>query len=262
MATNSGDFIWYELMTPDADASARFYEGLVGWRIGDERDYRQIQAPDGDHVGGLLPLTDDMQAGGARPVWLGYVSVADVDATIEALTGAGGSVVMPARDMDGVGRMAMVSDPQGAPFYIMTPIPPADRPDAESTAFSKYAPQIGHCAWNELVTADPAAADAFYRTLFGWTRGEALEMGPMGTYQMYNHGDYGLGAMMQKPAEMPTSLWAYYFRVPDIDAAAAYVIANGGQIAVGPMEIPGGEYVFQGFDPQGAFFSVIGVRGA
>ena len=262
MANAPGDFIWYELMTPNADASASFYEGLIGWKVGDQSDYRQIQAPDGEHVGGILPLTPEMQAGGARPVWLGYIYVADVDKTIEALTGAGGSVAMPARDMDGVGRMALVAGPDGAPFYIMTPIPPADRPEAESTAYAKYAPAVGHCAWNELVTDDPATADEFYRGLFGWSRGEAMEMGPMGTYQMYNHGDYGLGAMMKKPVEMPASLWAYYFRVPEIRAAAAYVTANGGQIAVGPMEIPGGEYVFQGFDPQGALFSVIGVRGA
>lgn len=262
MANSPGDFIWYELMTPDAEASARFYEGLLGWTIGGPPDYREIQAPGGDHVGGMLQLSAEMLAGGARPAWVGYILVGDVDRTLAALTDAGGAVLMPARDMDGVGRMAMVTDPDGAPFYVMTPTPPDDRPDAESTAFAKYAPKVGHCAWNELVTDDPAAADEFYRGLFGWTRGEALKMGPMGTYQMYDHGDYGLGAIMKRPAEMPVAIWAYYFRVPEIDAAAAYVTANGGQIAVGPVEIPGGDYVFQGFDPQGAFFSIIGAKGS
>ncbi|UIP06319.1 VOC family protein [Erythrobacter sp. SDW2] len=262
MANSPGDFIWYELMCRDADASARFYEGLLGWSVEGQADYREIKAPDGEYVGGILPLSHEMLAGGAMPAWLGYILVADVDQTVTALLDAGGSVLMPARDMESVGRMAMVADPQGAPFYVMTPAPPADRPDAESTAFAKYAPQIGHCAWNELLTADPAAADEFYRGLFGWTKGEALEMGPMGTYQMYNHGDYGLGAMMRKPAEVPVSSWAYYFRVPEIDAAVAYVSANGGQIAVGPMAIPGGDHVLQGFDPQGALFSLIGSKEA
>lgn len=258
MANSPGDFIWYELLTPDADASARFYEGLIGWSVGSQTDYREIQAPDGEYVGGLLPLSDEMLAGGAMPAWLGYILVADVDKTVTALLASGGSVLMPARDMESVGRMAMVADPQGAPFYVMTPTPPADRPDAESTAFAKYAPQLGHCAWNELLTSDPAAADGFYRHLFGWMKGEALEMGPMGTYQMYNHGDYGLGAMMQKPAEVPVSSWAFYFRVPEINAAADYVRAHGGQIIVEPMDIPGGDQVFQGIDPQGALFSIIG----
>ena len=87
-----------------------------------------------------------------------------------------------------------------------------------------------------------------------------MEMGPIGTYQMYNQDDYTLGAIMKHPEEMHASLWAFYFRVPDIDAAKIYVEDAGAQVINGPMEIPGGEFVLQGLDPQGALFSLIGKK--
>ena len=89
-----------------------------------------------------------------------------------------------------------------------------------------------------------------------------MDMGEMGPYDMYRNPphDNMLGAIMRKPDEMPASLWSYYFRVPDIDVAADYTRGNGGQVLVGPMEIPGGEFVFTGIDPQGAMFSLLGPR--
>ena len=132
MSNLKGDFIWYELMTDDADGAKRFYDDVVGWTVGAEAsgdsdmDYRMIARGDGGFAGGMLVLTDAMKSGGARPGWLGYVHVPDVDAAVRAFTDAGGSSFMPPVDMDGVGRMAMVADPQGAPIYVMTPVPPAD----------------------------------------------------------------------------------------------------------------------------------------
>ena len=131
MANHHGDFIWYELMTTDADAAHAFYEPVVGWRIeakpSGSIDYRMITASEGN-VAGLLPLTAEMTAGGARPAWVGYILVDDVDKMVESIEHGGGKVHMPAMTMDGIGRMAMVADPQGARFYIMTPTPPAHRP--------------------------------------------------------------------------------------------------------------------------------------
>jgi predicted enzyme related to lactoylglutathione lyase len=90
-----------------------------------------------------------------------------------------------------------------------------------------------------------------------------MDMGPMGEYPMYKNGEqhpFMLGGMMKKPDEVPVSMWSYYFRVPDIDAAAKSITGNGGQVLNGPMEVPGDEYVINGLDPQGAMFSVVGVR--
>lgn len=260
MTDAHGDFVWYELMTPDPDSAQAFYGDLLGWKFEEAgfagQDYRAFHAGDAQ-VGGFLKLTPEMTEHGAQPSWVGYVRVDDVPAAVDKVREAGGHVFMEGGEVPDVGPFAMLADPQGAPFYVID-----DRSGQPSLAFAKHEPREGCCAWNELVTDDPAAADSFYRDLFGWTKGEAMEMGPMGLYQMYTHGDYGLGAMMKRPEEMPVSLWAFYFRVPEIDAAKTYVEANGGQVVNGPMEIPGGEYVLQGFDPQGAMFSIIGKKGA
>ena len=258
MTDKHGDFVWYELMTPELDTAQEFYGGLLGWRFEEAgfngQDYRSFNAGDAQ-VGGFLKLTKEMEEHGARPSWVGYIRVDDVPQIVAKARANGGHVFMEGGEVPDVGPFAMLADPQGAPFYVID-----DRSGLPSQAFAKYEPQQGCCAWNELVTDDPAGADAFYCDLFGWDKGEAMDMGPMGLYQMYNQGDYGLGAMMKRPEEMPVSMWAFYFRVPDIDAAQSYVSANGGQIANGPIEIPGGEFVLQGFDPQGALFSIIGKR--
>ncbi|MGE0315278.1 MAG: VOC family protein [Lautropia sp.] len=263
MANRHGDFIWYELLTSDADAAQRFYGAVVGWRYADSGqtsvDYRIIHAKD-EGVGGLMQITDDMRAGGARPIWLGYVLVDDVDAAVGKATAAGGAVQMPAMDMPNVGRIAMVADAQGAPFYLMRPIPPADAPDKESKAFALTEPMDGHCAWNELVTSDPDAAIGFYTGLCGWRQEGEMDMGPMGKYRFFHHGPAMIGAVMRKPAEMPVSMWGFYFRVADIDAAHDAIVAGGGQVILGPQEIPGGEFSINGIDPQGAAFGLVGKR--
>lgn len=263
MPNAAGDFIWYELMTADAGAAQAFYGGLFGWRFEDSgmpgMTYLLFSA-NGTQVGGMMALTEDMQKGGARPLWAGYVGVDDVDAVARKIRQHGGHVFLEPRDIPGIGRFAFVADPGGAPFYIMT-----DTSGQTSESFSAYVPRDGHCAWNELMTPDMDAAQVFYGSLFGWAKADSMDMGPMGEYRMLKNGasrDFMFGAMMKKPAEMPAPLWFYYFRAPDIDVAAAYVKEKGGTIIVGPMQIPGGEFVFSAIDPQGALFSLIAKKRA
>lgn len=262
MANQHGDWIWYELSTPDADASSAFYGAILGWTVNNPKDdgfdYREIQMGEA-FIGGMMQLTDEMTAGGAVPAWIGYVQVDNVDASVAAIEAAGGRTCMPARDMEGVGRFALMFDPQGALFYVMTPGNPPGMEDYNSTAFAKYAPLVGHCAWNELATSDPAGAIAFYGKLFGWTKDGEMDMGPMGKYEFLK-SDAPIGAVMPRMPEMPVSAWGFYFRVPDIDAAVAAVKANGGMILVEPMEIPGGEYSLNAMDPQGAAFGLVGPK--
>lgn len=263
MTSHPGEFIWYELMTTDREAARRFYGPLIDWKIGTQPDYAEIQAADGEHVGGMLQLTPEMTAGGARPCWVGYVSVPDVDASLAAIEAAGGRTVMPARDMPGVGRFAMVADPQGAPLYVMDPIPPPGQADMQSNAFSRYAPAQGHCAWNELTTSDPEAAKSFYGAQFGWEKDGEMDMGPMGKYEFLRvpgERPYGLGAVMPKMPEMPVSTWTFYFRIADIDAGQAAIEADGGMVVQAPMEIPGGDFSLVARDPQGAVFGLVGAR--
>ena len=252
-----GDFIWYELMTTDAEGAKAFYDAVIGWDIGEGaaeyQGYRMINSG-GGFAGGLLPLTDEMQKHGARPTWLGYIHVNDADQSVDAIERAGGNALMT-HDIPNVGRIAMVTDPQGAPFYVMKPIPPEGRENEGSDVFSPD--KIGRCGWNELSTIDPIAARRFYGEQFGWTSDEFMSMGEMGEYRFIDHHGQRLGAIAgTSPGQHPH--WRYYFRVPSISKAKETAEANGGKIAMGPMEVPTGDLIIIGTDPQGAEFALVG----
>lgn len=261
MPNPAGAFIWYELMTTDPEAAGRFYSAVVsGWKFGDrvptEVDYRMIVRSDAGNAGGVLKLSEEMQQHGARPVWMGYLHVDDVDATVSAAQAEGAEVRMPAWDAPGVGRLAMIADPQGAPIYLMKPIPPAGDENKASDVFSVEQPQ--HVRWNELSTTDPDGAIAFYSRHFGWSQEGDMDMGEMGKYRFIQHNGVGIGAVMPKMPQMPVSLWTYYIGVDDIDRAVSAIESGGGSVLNGPMEIPGGEYALNAMDPQGAAFGLVG----
>jgi predicted enzyme related to lactoylglutathione lyase len=261
-AESKGDFIWYELMTPDPDGAKVFYDAVIGWNIGEGtpefNGYRMIGRSDGGFAGGVLPLTDEMQQHGARPAWLGYIHVPDVDRAVAAIEKVGGKALMPPFDIPGIGRIAMVTDPQGAPFYVMKPIPPENDPNAKSDLFDPKAEQ--RVGWNELSTSDAVAALDFYISQFGWEKGDAIPMGDKGDYRFINLRGQMLGAIFPTDAgafqEQPH--WRFYFRVPSISAAKETIEAQGGKVAHGPMEVPGGDHIIIGVDPQGAEFALVG----
>jgi predicted enzyme related to lactoylglutathione lyase len=252
-------------MTPDVASAKAFYRAVVGWDVDDANavpdggmDYRMIKRSDGKFAGGVLALSADMTAGGAKPGWLGYVHVPDVDNATQKVVDAGGAIHMGPSDMEGVGRMAMVADPWGATIYLMTPTPPPGDPDAQSDVFSYT--DAEHVRWNELQTADPAGAVAFYGDLFGWRQEGAMPMGDMGDYLFVYHGDGMIGAIMPTMPHSFGSAWSYYIGVDDIDRAAGAVIAGGGSLNGEIMEIPGGEFSVHCSDPQGAAFGMVGPR--
>ena len=251
MRNPHGSFIWYELLTSDTESASRFYADVLGWQStpadGEIAGYR-ILTHGKDGVGGMMQAPD-----GVRPGWLGYIGVDDVDAAVAGITAAGGSLQMPARDLANVDRIAMVADPQGAPFYVMR-----GAIDQPSTCFDADA--IGHCAWNELATRDLDAAVEFYAGQFGWQRGEQLPMGEPGGYQLMLLGDKPFGAMMARTGDMPP-MWNFYFRVAAIGPAAQRVRDGGGAILHGPATVPGGDQIVIGTDPQGAVFALVGKPG-
>lgn len=263
MTSPNAPFIWYELMTTDAEAATAFYSALLGWTIhppepGSEVHYRHITRSDGGGQGGVIQLTPEMQAQGAHPAWIPYLHVADVDAAVAAILAEGGRQLMPRTDIP-EGSFAMVTDPQGTPFYLMKPNPPADQPDAVSDVFS--ADKAGHVRWNELPSPDPEAAKAFYARHFGMRFTRTMPMGDLGNYDYMDHGEVALGAIMPRPDPGRPALWTMYFGVPDIDKACAAITAGGGTMLWGPHEVPGGEYSGIATDPQGALFGVVGPKG-
>ena len=252
----AGRFIWYELLTSDLDAAIGFYGNVVGWTVAPGStpgmDYRMIKAGDTD-IGGMMALPEGAQAGGMAPGWFGYVSVPDVDQQVSAFEAAGGKVAWPANDLEGVGRMAMVSDPQDAPIYVMTPLM-----SGTSTAFS---PDVaGHCGWNEYHARDNVAAFDFYAARLGWEKSRSMDMGAHGTYEVFSADGVDTGGMMN--TTLPHAAWLFYFNIGDIDTAVSRVTEGGGAIQLPPMQVPGGQWAAVARDPQGGMFGLLGTRAA
>ena len=255
MSAFQARFIWYDLMTTDTKAAEAFYRRVIGWDAKESgmpgQPYTLFSA--GSRMAaGLMPIPEPTQAGDARPCWTGYIAVDDVDAHARRVTGAGGAVHREPQDIPGVGRFAVVADPQGAVFILFRPngeatdMPPADAP--------------GHVGWHELLTDDREAAFAFYSGLFGWTTVQAVDMGPMGVYQTWAAGGPAIGGMFQRSPDMPGPVWRYYFNVPALDAAVEQVGEGGGRLTNGPHQVPGGAWIANCTDPQGAMFALVAPR--
>ena len=257
--------IWFELMTPDPAAVAPFYRAVGGWDIRSAgnampngSEYREIKRADGGNLGGALTLTRDMQDGGARPGWLTYFHVQGVgDACAEAER-MGGTVHMPPTKLP-VGMLAMLADAQGAPFYLMDPVPPADNPEAKSDVWDREKP--GHCRWIELATTDAPAAKDFYTSLLNWTSVRSMPMGERGDYLFLECEGNPIGAINPWIGENQPPMWLLYLGVDSIARAIEAAKANGGTVINGPHEVPGGDHVFVATDPAGATIAFVGPKG-
>jgi predicted enzyme related to lactoylglutathione lyase len=245
-----GRFVWHELMTPDPEAALKFYTQVVGWKTEawDKNTSYIMWMTERGPIGGLMTLPAEAKLQGAPPHWLAYISTPDLDATVADAVRLGGRVLKPATEIPDVGRFAILADPQGAVFAAFTPLSPMPQSDT---------PQAGDFRWHELATTDPVAAFGFYEQLFGWQKMEAMDMGPSGVYQIFGWSGRSMGGVYQKPQEMAAPPnWLGYVHVPDTNKAVDKITKAGGKVLNGPMEVPGGDLIAQGLDPQGAAFAV------
>jgi predicted enzyme related to lactoylglutathione lyase len=251
MSTPKGKFAWYEIMTDNTEATGKFYSDVVGWTTqpmpsGDGFPYTVFNIGSVG-IAGMLHMSE-------HSGWIGYISVDDVDAHIPKIVEAGGKLWKPATDVPGMLRFAVLSDPQGAGIVIFTPNPSMPSPVRPES------PTPGTIGWHELYTTDLEAGFAFYNKLFGWTKVSDMDMGQMGAYRIFDQGDHkqmGDGGMMTKAPHIPVSCWNFYFNVDSIKAAIQRVESGGGKVVNGPMQVPGGGWIINGQDPQGAMFSLV-----
>lgn len=249
MTNTPAPFIWYDLMTPDLKAAAKFYTGVVGWSIADSgmpgMSYSILKAGDAV-IGGMMAMVD----GGPPSMWSGYIYSADVDADARRAKTFGGSICREPEDIPGVGRFAVLADPGGALFNIFKPVSSEPRTPAPAKT-------IGHVAWHDLSAGDGAAAWEFYSKMFHWSKEEAMPAGPDNVYQMFATGAEMVGGMMTKAPETPSANWTYVFTTDAIDAAVERVKTAGGSIVLDPMEVPGGDWLVIAADPFGATFGLV-----
>jgi predicted enzyme related to lactoylglutathione lyase len=252
MFTPKGKFGWYELMTSDTQAAAKFYSSVVGWTTKDvgNADMSYTTFNVGEYgVAGMLSLPQ-------HTGWIGYIHVDDVDAHVTKIVEAGGKVWKPATDVPGMLRFAVMSDPQGAGFVVFT-----SNPAMPSPANPPKAPTPGTIGWHELYAADLEPAWDFYSKMFGWTIARDMDMGQMGIYRIFNEPEnptpMGAGGMMTKDPNVPNPVWGFYFNVDGIDAAIERINAAGGKILMGPHQVPGDSWIVMAQDPQGAKFNLV-----
>ncbi len=258
MTSMHGTFVWYELMTTDMAGAELFYKSVIGW---DARDSGMSDMPytlfstGGTDIAGMMELPDQARQMGAPSSWIGYVAVDDVDTATASIAAGGGRIYRNPSDIPGIGRFSIVADPQGAIISLF-------KGDGDMGAVPDPMTTSGVVGWHELLTQERESAFTFYSGQFAWEKDQGIDMGPMGIYQLWKYAGSAkaAGGMMTRPPGVPVSFWLYYFTCDDIDAAQSRVTAGGGQILNGPLEVPGGAWVFQAMDPQGAMFAMVGPR--
>lgn len=248
-----GEFTWYELMTTDTEAAKAFYGDVMGWgnRTPEASiiPYTLFTVNDVPSSG-LMDLPKELRTMGVPPNWVGSIYVDDVDGAASKAASLGAEIKCQPMDIPDVGRFATIADPTGAVVVLLQWRMAGGTPEADMMS-------IGRVGWHELITSDWPRAFGFYQAMFGWEKAEAMDIGEMGTYQLFRLGDRMIGGMMNRPPQMPVSAWLFYVNVPAIDAAVERAMAGGGKLLNGPVQVPGGSWVAQCMDPQGAVFAMV-----
>jgi predicted enzyme related to lactoylglutathione lyase len=243
---------WADLSVPDVDAARAFYSAVLGWTFGES----------GEEYGGyVIGQVGDAAAAGIGPLmqagmpsaWTLYLASDDADKTAAAVAEHGGTVLLPPGDVGPLGRMFIAADPSGAAFGVW---------QAGTHIGASVVNEPGGLAWEDLRSSDPAPAQAFYRSVFGY-RVDPLPMaGPdYGTFSLAGEKAPlgGMGGMMGTPEGTP-SFWLVYFAVSSTDAAAAAAGRNGGAVVLPAFDSPFGRLAGL-TDPAGAMFCVIELAG-
>jgi uncharacterized protein len=245
-----GTFCWVDLGARDLDAAKAFYGELLGWRID------QVESPDpGIYLVGRVDGLDavglhDHSQGDAHG-WDSYIAVDDLDAALARVGELGGEVTHGAHRIPGSGREAIITDGGGARVALW---------QAAGYPGARVVNETGTWTWSDLSTRDPAAAEAFYSDLFGWTFDRLAP-----EYWSISMGELLIGGMRtmdEDPPEAPPS-WMPYFVVAQAEEAAKRVSELGGAVIVPLRDVPAGRFLVAA-DPVGAVvaFLEMGPEGA
>jgi predicted enzyme related to lactoylglutathione lyase len=253
---------------PDPAAVLPFYRGLFGWEFedampeGSESAYFIGRIRGGD----VAAVGANMEFGSPIATWNTYVWVDSADETARKARKAGGAVVVEPFDVMDAGRMAVLTDPEGAAFCVW---------QAGNHKGAKVVNEAGSLNFNGLATRDPEGARAFYGAVFGWKTLD-LPSGAMWTLPGYgNHleeNSPGLRAQMTQmgapegfidvvaainpiaanDSDTPAH-WSVVFAVDDAEATAVKARELGGEVIAEPRDAPWTRMTVIA-DPKGAMF--------
>ncbi|MET9398122.1 VOC family protein [Kitasatospora sp. NPDC002965] len=246
----TGSPCWIDLGSPDPAAAAAFYGSVFGWTFrsaGPEAGGYGFLQLDGRTVAAIGPLTEE----GAQSAWTTYLRTPDADAATKAVEQAGGSVRVPPFDVMDAGRMAQLTDPQGARFALWQP---------GAVTGLDVVSEDGALIWAELHTTDVDAGFAFYERVFGWRHADLPS--PGGTYRVVSTADGDqqdatFGGIAPVMGEDQVTAWTPYFGSSDVPAVVARATAAGGTVLMGPEHVPDVGVLAWLADPFGAPFALI-----
>jgi len=208
-----GKFVWIDLITQDVEAAQSFYGELFGWTVRDGQRYSEIV--DGDRAIGGIVLARNEEAGSE---WVGNLSVEDVDRAAELFAARGGKVERGPVDAPNRGRLALVSDREGA-LLLLVRSTSGDPPDEE--------PAVGRWLFRVLMSQEPADAAAFYRELAVYDL-EIVDLGGL-PYHVLRTEELPRAAVVGAPEDVRAH-WLPFVRVEDSDVVAAKAAALGARI--------------------------------
>jgi len=243
-----GQFSWIDLLTPNAQASSKFYAELFGWTSlenpTDQASVYTMFQQDGLDVCGMGEMGDALKKSGMPAAWNSYVFVDDAEAVASRAVDLGGQVEMPVLQVMQAGRMAILVDPVGARISVW---------EAGEHAGAGLVNEPNSLGWNELSTREPEKAVDFYGQLFGWT---FRDLGD--GYNEIKAGERVNGGIRRAGPDEPDMppFWLAYISVADCDATVARVTALGGQALMEPTDIEPGRFCLVS-DPQGALLTVM-----
>ncbi|MGZ3476834.1 MAG: VOC family protein [Polyangiales bacterium] len=248
-----GTFNWIDLGTTDSAAAKKFYSALFGWEFADMPAgpgmiYSMCRLR-GKEVAALYELGPDMRKQGIPPHWKAYVAVASADEAQKKAEAAGGKILAPAFDVLDVGRQTVIQDPTGATISAW---------QAKKHVGAAMVQEPGAFCWAEVLTRDTAKAKDFYTKVFGWTAKDQ-DMGPMGTYTVFQIGESMKAGMMKMPEQAGNAppFWSVYIQVGNCDATVKKATELGGKVLMAATDIPSVGRFATLQDPQGAVVSIL-----
>jgi predicted enzyme related to lactoylglutathione lyase len=224
-----GKLIWADLFTTDPDGASKFYCDLLGWTAAPleqkGRSYT-VFSNQGRPVAGLAPRS--VQGGSHPSRWIGYLAVADIDATLVTAAKDGATVRAPSHGFPDRGHQAIVSDKESVPIGLLQSSS-GDPADGE--------PRPGDWNWFELYVKSPADEAAFYKDVFGIVSEPDTKTDRKGDF-IISSGGQARGGVAPIPGEADAKpSWLGVIRVADLDATLAKVPGLGGQVLVAPHAV-------------------------
>ncbi len=244
----TGKFVWYDLFTDDLEATVTFYNRVFGWLFIDT-------ATNGIPVKTILrdgiPIANAVEIAPAKQdkydsLWLSYMSVPDVDVAVKLARLHGGTAYKQPRDLPERGRIAIITDAQGAIFGLVHS--PSGDPSDQTDRLHNF---IG----SELWTTDREKAVEAYIALGGYEL-SLVEVGPDKNYHLLTAQSFPRAGIVEIPWDDVKPNWIPYIAVNDVSAVIARVEALGGRLLVKPPEEKVKNPLAIIADPSGAVFGI------